>query len=128
MALSFKEKNQLKKQVGSYLKQLDTADLSRKERNGIKKEIGLALKKLDESINLAAGGNPELDRLVAGEFNHLPPEEFLQKLKEITDSLGGDIEPIKPPTVAYIEKRLGEAVVLESVAGPKNISDTESCD
>lgn len=111
--LSRKEKNELKKQIGELLKGL-SGDLSRKDKNDAKREIGALMKRLGE----AAGGveqapepttSPDLERLIAGDFDDLDVDPYLAKITEISDAMGGDIEPLKEPMIRYIEKRLETA-------------------
>ncbi len=46
--------------------------------------------------------NQRLSDLIAGKYNNEPPEGFLKILKEIIEEIN-DIEPVKPPTITYIE-------------------------
>ena len=111
--LSRKEKNELKKQIGELLKRLGE-DVSRKEKNDAKREIGSLMKRLGETgaASEPESGiitNPDLEKLIAGEFDDLSDDDFINKITEISDAMGGDIEPLKEPMIRYIEKRLETA-------------------
>ena len=103
MALSFKERNQIRKQIGQQTAQLDQAGgLTFKEKNQIRKEIGQLLAKLEAAIEKKVE-NEKLQALIDGKYNDEKPERFLVILKEIVDEIG-DIEPVKEPTIRYIEE------------------------
>ena len=104
MTLSFKERNQIRKQVGLQTARLGDAEgLTFKEKNGIRKEVGQLLAQLEAAIDK----NPEvknekLQALIKGEYNKEKPEKFLAILKEIVDEIR-DVEPVKEPTIKFIE-------------------------
>jgi len=106
MALSFKERNQIRKQIGAKLSELEAGTLSFKEKNAVRREIGELLKQLDEKLDTGAGDeNQKLKDLISGKFDDETPIRFLSILKEIVDEIK-DVEPVKPPTIRYIEKRI----------------------
>lgn len=58
--------------------------------------------------------NQKLADLIAGKFDSLDPLAFLGKLKEIADEIN-DIEPLKGPAIAYIEKNSDKvSAIMES--------------
>ena len=105
MALSFTEKRKIQKELIPDLERLDSEDLGFKEKREVQKRV-------IHKVSLLTGDAARverslLDKLNAGEFDSLEPLEFLKKLKAIVDDeIGGDIEPIKEPTVRYIDTRL----------------------
>ena len=104
MALSFKERNKVRKQVGLQTARLeDTDGLSFKEKNGIRKEVGQLLAQLEAAIDKNPQvENEKLQALIEGKYNKEKPERFLAILKEIVDEIR-DIEPVKEPTIKFIE-------------------------
>ena len=105
MALSFKERNAIRKQIGEKLADLDKTDLSFKERNVIRKQVGELLAQLDEQLDQKPEvQNQKLADLIAGKFNDETPVKFLAILKEIVDEIK-DLEPVKAPAIAYIEAK-----------------------
>ena len=107
MALSFKEKNQIRKQIGLQTAQLEQAEgLTFKEKNRIRKEIGQLLARLEAAIEKKVE-NEKLQALIDGKYNSEGPERFLAILKEIVDEIE-DIEPVKEPTIRYIEEHKKE--------------------
>lgn len=108
--LSFSEKRSLQRIVQDKLTELESGSLSFKQKRQIQLSLEAALSKLlGDSI---AQSQTRLDELIAGKFNHLLPKEFLQILEEIVVEIGGDIEPIKPPTVNYI--KANQNAIMES--------------
>ncbi|MFH1984766.1 MAG: hypothetical protein ABIL58_23240 [Pseudomonadota bacterium] len=102
--LSFSEKRKLQKIVKDGLAGLDTG-LSFSEKRRVQKEIADALAKLNATIDQSpdkAAENQKLADLIAGKFNGEEPERFLAILKEIVAEIQ-DIEPVKEPTIRYIE-------------------------
>jgi hypothetical protein len=63
-----------------------------------------AVKAYSNYINGQGGPhqNQKLTDLIAGKYNNEPPEVFLKVLKDIVEEIN-DIEPVKPPTITYIE-------------------------
>lgn len=104
MALSFMEKRVLQKIVQQKLEQLKGGTLDFKEKRAAQKELKDTFSKLKVKIDKGAE-NEKLKKLVAGDYNDETPERFLRILKEIIEEIG-DIEPVKQPTVTYIESRL----------------------
>jgi acetate kinase len=105
MALSFKERNKIRKQIGQQTAQLEGAEgLTFKEKNRIRKEIGQLLAQLEAEIDKKPEvKNEKLTALIAGKYNTEKPERFLVILQEIVDEIQ-DIEPVKEPVIQYIEK------------------------
>ncbi len=116
MALSFKEKQDIRKQISTYLEQLDAGNLPFKEKNEIRKSVAELLAKLEVVIDARPEiQNEKLKALIDGRFNNEPPEAFLKILKDIVDEIG-DIEPIKPPTISYVKANAEKtSMVLEAV-------------
>jgi hypothetical protein len=104
MALSFKEKRTLQKIVKTKLEELKTGGLAFKEKRAAQKELKAAFSKLKAKVDVGAD-NKKLQKLLAGKYNGETPERFLAILKLIVDEIG-DIEPVKPPTIAYIKLQM----------------------
>lgn len=103
MALSFTEKRGLQKAIATNLASLQAGDLSFTEKRGLQKEIQGAFAKLKAVVDLAPEiQNQKLADLIAGKYTDEPPEVFLKILKEIIEEIN-DVEPVKPPVVAYVE-------------------------
>jgi hypothetical protein len=98
--LSFSEKRKLQKIVQEGLAGLD-AGLSFAEKRRVQKDIADALAKLNAAIDTGID-NQKLADLIAGKFNGEAPERFLAILKEIVKEIN-DVEPVKEPTIKYIE-------------------------
>jgi uncharacterized Fe-S cluster-containing radical SAM superfamily enzyme len=96
--LSFSEKRKLQKIVQEGLISLD-AGLSFTEKRKVQKSIAGALSRLNVDVKAE---NQKLADLIAGKFDGEPPERFLAILKDIATEIDS-IEPIKPPTIRYIE-------------------------
>lgn len=101
MALSFKEKRALQKTVAAKMDELKAGTLSFKEKRAAQKELKDAFEKLQVQVEQKVE-NQKLQDLVAGKYNDLKPLEFIGVLKEIVSEIN-DIEPVKPPTIAYCE-------------------------
>ena len=103
MALSFKERNSIRKQVGLQTARLEeTEGLSFKEKNAIRKEVGQLLAQLEAAIDK----NPEIENeklraLIDGKYDQEEPQRFLAILKEVIDEIQ-DVEPVKEPTIRYV--------------------------
>lgn len=70
-----------------------------------------------DEANLAAPQNQKLSDLIAGKYNNEKPEEFLRILKEIIEEIN-DIEPVKPPTISYIDANQDKVnAIMESALG-----------
>ncbi len=103
MALSFSEKRSLQKVIATNLASLQAGTLSFQEKRRFQKEIQDAFIKLKETVDLAPDvQNQKLADLIAGKYNSDPPEGFLKVLKDIIEEIN-DIEPVKAPTINYIE-------------------------
>jgi hypothetical protein len=106
MSLSFKERNQIRKQIGQQTAKLEGAEgLTFKEKNQLRKEIGQLLTRLDAGLDKRGGEiqNKKLQDLIAGKYNDEEPERFLSILKEIVDEIEC-VEPVMDPVIKYIEK------------------------
>lgn len=101
MALSFKEKRTLQKTVAAKMEELKGGSLSFKEKRAAQKELKDAFEKLQVKVE-GNVENAKLKELVDGKYNNLKPLEFIGVLKEIVDEIK-DIEPVKDPTIAYVE-------------------------
>lgn len=105
MALSFKEKNQLRTSISEFIARLGEPGVTFKDRGALRQQIADALARLNEQIDLkpdTAEQNQKLADLIAGKFNDEEPIRFLKILKEITDEIQS-VEPVKEPTIKYIE-------------------------
>lgn len=118
MALSFTEKRSLQKVIATNLASLQAGNLSFQDKRRFQKEIQDAFTKLKETVDLKSEVQKQkLDDLIAGKFNSEPPEAFLKILKEIIEEIN-DIEPIKPPTISYIEVNQSKInAIMESALG-----------
>lgn len=118
MALSFAEKRSLQKVIATNLASLQAGDLSFQDKRRFQKEIQEAFAKLKEAVDLKQEvQNQKLADLIAGKYNNEPPEGFLMVLKEIIEEIN-DIEPIKPPTINYIETNQEKVnAIMESALG-----------
>jgi transcription termination factor NusB len=123
MALSFKEKNDIRKQISAYLVNLEAGDLPFKEKNTIRKSVAELLARLNEVIDLVPEiQNEKLQALIDGKYNDEPPEFFLRMLKEIIDEIK-DIEPVKPPTIAYVKLNVSKSHMVLENARQLGLSD-----
>jgi len=106
MALSFTEKRSLQKIVDAKQAELEAGGLSFVEKRAAQKALYDALAQLDISVELAAVDaveeNQKLADLIAGKFNNETPEAFLKVLKDVIEEINA-IDPVKPPTISYIE-------------------------
>jgi len=103
MALSFSEKRTLQKVISTNLASLQAGSLSFADKRRFQKEIQDAFTKLKEVVDLKPDiQSQKLADLIAGKYNNEPPEAFLRVLKEVIEEINS-IDPIKPPTIAYIE-------------------------
>lgn len=113
MALSFKEKRELQKIIAIQQEGLAAGGLSFKAKREAQKAMRDALQKLN--VKVEAGKTSELlEQLVAGKFNNLTPLSFIQKVREVVNSIDNDIEPVKPPVIAYCEEKSSSGMILES--------------
>ncbi len=118
MALSFSEKRSLQKVIATNLASLQSGTLSFQDKRRFQKEIQDAFAKLKAVVDLKPEvQNQKLADLIAGKYNNEPPEGFLKILKEIIEEIN-DIEPVKPPTITYIEENKDKVnAIMESVMG-----------
>jgi hypothetical protein len=126
MALSVREKLQLQKIVREKQAALEHGGLKVREKLEAQKAMREALEKLLVKVESGAG-NELLKSLLKGDFNSLAPLPFIEKLREVVASLEGDIGPIKPGVVNFIEYKISAGeLVLESVESDELID--ESCE
>lgn len=118
MALSFSEKRSLQKVITTNLASLQAGNLSFQDKRRFQKELQDAFAKLKAVVELKPEiQNQKLSDLVAGKYNAEPPEGFLKILKEIIEEIN-DIEPVKPPTINYIEVNQDKVnAIMESALG-----------
>jgi len=105
MSISFKEKRELQKIIADKKSELAKPGISFKEKRAAQKEMAEAFTRLRVAIKASpekASENEKLKRLIAGEFNNLNPADFLKVLNEIVSEIN-TIEPIKEPTISYID-------------------------
>lgn len=126
MALSVREKLQLQKIVREKQAALEQGGLKVREKLEAQKAMREALEKL--LVKVEAGAENELLKaLLNGDFNSLAPLPFIEKLREVVASLDGDIQPIKPGVVNFIEYKIANGeLVLESVEWEE--PSEESCE
>ena len=118
MALSFSEKRSLQKVITTNLASLQASTLSFQDKRRFQKEIQDAFVKLKAVVDLKPEAqNQRLADLISGKYNNEPPEVFLKVLKEIIEEIN-DIEPVKPPTITYIEANQDKVnAIMESALG-----------
>lgn len=113
MALTFKEKRDLTKVVNAKIGEIQAGGMDFKAKRAATKALNEALAKLGgQGVETSDSGL--LADLVAGKFNDLAPLAFLKKLEDTVAELNGNIEPVKEPTIAYIQAN--EDKILESAA------------
>lgn len=103
MAIGFKEKRSLQKIVSEKQKDLMEGGLSFKDKRAAQKAMQDALVKLNAKVE-EGKTSPTLEKLIAGEYDNLTPIKFLAMLEKAVKELDGDIEPVKPPAISFIEK------------------------
>ena len=117
MALSFVEKRKIQGIIEDRLKALAESGVAFAAKRTMQKELEDAFAKLNETIAIEpekAAENEMLAALIAGKFNGEPPEKFLKILKTIIDEIKV-VEPVKAPTIAYIEaNREKVGAIMES--------------
>lgn len=101
--LSFAEKRSLTKIVSAKAAELQAGGLSFTEKRAATKALNEAVAKLTGAME-SGKSTPLLDALLAGQFNDLEPLPFLAKLEDVVKELEGDVEPVKPAVIAYVEK------------------------
>jgi hypothetical protein len=118
MPISFTEKRALQKVIATNLETLAAGDLPFSDKRRFQKEIQDAFSKLKAVVDLKPEvQNQKLTDLIAGKYNAEPPEGFLKILKEIIEEIN-DIEPVKPPTISYIETNQEKVnAIMESALG-----------
>ena len=82
MALTFKEKIFYQDQAESSLETLNKENLSIREKVATQDRLTEALEKLDAGLEEPKAPASLYERLVNGEFNSLPWEQYFEKLKE----------------------------------------------
>ncbi|WP_028325829.1 hypothetical protein [Desulfatirhabdium butyrativorans] len=105
MALSFSEKRKIQAIIESKLKALGESGVSFSAKRAMQKELEDAFAKLNAAIDLnpdTAQQNQKLADLIAGKFNNEQPDVFLKIIKQISDEIQS-VDPIKEPTITYIE-------------------------
>lgn len=113
MALSFNEKRALQKAVAVKTEELKNSSLSFKEKRAAHKELKEAFAKLLVKVEATDGEKSQkLSDLIAGKYNSETPQRFLAIVKEVVEELSGEIEPVKPPVIGYIQANAEQ--VMES--------------
>lgn len=102
--LSYSEKRKIQRIVAEKQRQLFEGGLKFREKRDAQKAMDEALEKLLVKVE-AGGGSPLLDELLSGAFNGLTPIAFISKLREVVDSIGGEIEPVKPGVIGFVESK-----------------------
>jgi len=118
MALSFTQKRSLQKIVDAKQAELEAGGLPFAEKRAAQKALADALAQLDAAIDSLPEAEPtqnqKLADLIAGKYNNETPEGFLKVLKDVIEEIN-EIEPVKPPTIAYIEANAGKiGAIMES--------------
>lgn len=114
MALSFKEKRELQRIIATKQADLASGGMKFKEKREAQKAMAEALSKLNAKVD-AGGTSSLLDQLIKGDFNNFSPVEFITKLREVVDSIDGDVQPIKPGVISYVEYQAEQGnIILES--------------
>lgn len=101
------EENPFFMQKQTFLKYME--DLVLRRYNEIVEEKKYIAKKNKEANQANNSLNIDLKDLKDGKFDDLSDDDFINKITEISDAMGGDIEPLKEPVIRYIEKRLETA-------------------
>jgi hypothetical protein len=116
MALSVREKLTLQKIVREKSGELEQGGMKVREKLAAQRAMREALEKLNQKID-AGGTSPLLADLIAGKFNDLGPVQFIVKLRQVVASIDGLIEPVKQPTIGYIEAQVEKGnLILEDAA------------
>lgn len=115
MSLSVREKLTLQKIVREKQAALEQGGLKVREKLEAQKAMREALEKLLVKVE-AGGGSPLLEALLRGDFNSLTPIAFIGKLREVVDSIGGEIEPVKPGVIGFVESKAANGeLILEAI-------------
>lgn len=125
MALSFKEKRSLTKTVNAKVEELNSGGLSFKDKRAATKALNDAVLKLT-SKEIDTKGSKILVKLIAGEYDSLAPLRFLSMLEKAAEEIGGDIEPIKPLAISYIDKNKDSLDAITESALREAIEDTQA--
>jgi len=114
MALSFKEKRELQRIIATKQAELANGGMKFQQKREAQKAMAAALAKLNAKVDAGATSSL-LDDLIKGKFNDMSPVEFIAKLKEVVDSLEGDVQPVKPGVISYVEYQAEQGnIILES--------------
>jgi len=126
MALNFKEKRALQKIVSAKQAELSEGGLKFKEKREAQKALNDALKKLT-SKEIDTKGSKTLEKLIAGDYDSLPPIRFLSMLEKATKEIGGDIEPVKSSAIRYIDTNTTDSLdVITESAIRQAVEDPEA--
>lgn len=112
MALSARDRIKLQKTISTIKEKLKSDDtLKARERIQLQKDMSAAFKKLKAELAKKPDvENQKLSDLIAGKYNEYLPSEFLKVIEAISEEIGS-IEPVKDPTVKYIEAN--QALIAE---------------
>ena len=110
MALSFKEKREVQREVESCFAKLE-ANPDFKTKRTLQKQLEVAFAKLEGKIKAAV--KTLYDRLVAGEFNSEPVQRFCEVLAQVYTEIGQKLEPLREPAKSYV-KANEDKMVFES--------------
>lgn len=99
MALTFSEKRLYQKQAAASRKTLKKGGLAFMEKRAAQKQWKEALAKLRG----AKAEKSLYERLVAGEFNNLPWQQYYEKLKEAWTESGADLASAPMEAIKYLE-------------------------
>lgn len=114
MSLSVREKLTLQKIVREKQAALEQGGLKVREKLEAQKAMREALEKLLVKVD-AGGQSPLLEALLRGEFNSLTPIAFIGKLREVVDSIGGEVNPVKPGVIGFVEAKAANGeLILET--------------
>jgi len=104
MKLTFSEKRGLQKTVADKQAELEAGTLPFAQKRAAQKALDDALAQLGAELERMPEDtqNQKLADLIAGKYNNEPPESFLKVLKEIIEEIKA-VEPVKPPTIAYVD-------------------------
>lgn len=95
------EKLKLQKTVREKANEIQHGGLSALEKLKAQKDMREALQALKAGIDTGKTSKT-LESMLAGEYDSLPPLKFLAMMEKTVNELGGDIEPIKEPTIKYV--------------------------
>ena len=113
MAVSFKEKRELQKEIETCFASLD-ANPDFKTKRALQKQIEVAFAKLEGSAEPQK--QTLYERLVAGEFINERPIAFCDILKDALKEVGNNLKMIVEPVISYLVARQQEIGVFESAS------------